>query len=244
MWVFDKYYFSSFDVRLIIQDMIKNEVTVPKTDEDLKIRSQMEKMVDSYDKYMRRITLGREKVLRTMTVSLAQIRPDDCILEVGCGTGTLTIEAKRKAGTNGKVFGIDLIPGMIEVSQHKAEKAGLDISFQVGSIDNIQFPDGQFDVVMCSFMIFHMSEKVRNKGIEEIYRVLRPEGRFLILDLSLPQKPLPRSILKLILGFMLKHDLKDLIPIMNAAGFSKAGLGQAKFRVFGLPLLSYVLGVK
>jgi ubiquinone/menaquinone biosynthesis C-methylase UbiE len=227
MWVFDKYYFSSFDVRLIIQDMIKNEVTVPKTDEDLKIRSQMEKMVDSYDKYMRRITLGREKVLRTMTVSLAQIRPDDCILEVGCGTGTLTIEAKRKAGT-----------------KHKAEKAGLDISFQVGSIDNIPFPDGQFDVVMCSFMIFHMSEKVRNKGIEEIYRVLRPEGRFLILDLSLPQKPLPRSILKLILGFMLKHDLKDLIPIMNAAGFSKAGLGQAKFRVFGLPLLSYVLGVK
>jgi len=214
------------------------------TNEDLLIKNQMEKMVGSYDKYMKRITLGREKALRTMTVNLAQIEQGDYVLEVGCGTGTLTLEAKRHTGTSGKAFGIDIIPGMIEVSRKKAEQADLEVSFQVGSIDKIPYPDSYFNVVMCSFMIFHMSERVRNKGIEEISRVLKPGGRFLILDLSLPQKPVSRSILKFFLGFMLKHDLNELIPNMKASGFSNVELSQAKFRVFGLPLLSYVSGIR
>ena len=74
----------------------------------------MEKMVPSDDSYMRKMTLGRERTLRETTVSLAQVKPGDCVLEVGCGTGTLTLAAKRQAGPSGKVFGIDIIPGMIE----------------------------------------------------------------------------------------------------------------------------------
>jgi ubiquinone/menaquinone biosynthesis C-methylase UbiE len=214
------------------------------SDEDRNIRSQMERMVGSYDKYMKRITLGREKALRTMTIDLARIKHGDCVLEVGCGTGTLTIEAKRKTGSTGKVSGIDIIPGMVEICQKKAEQAKLDVDFQVGSIEFIPFPDEYFDVVMCSFMIFHMSEKVRNKGIEEIYRVLKPNGRLLILDLSLVTRTVPRRILKFFLGFFLKHDLKELLPIINSSGFLKTEIGQAKFRVFGLPLLSFILGIK
>ena len=93
-------------------------------------------------------------------------------------------------------------------------------------------------------MIFHMSEKVRNKGIKEIYRVLKPQGRFLVLDLALPPNPASRKILKLFLGFMLKHDLKELQPIMESVGFSPIEISQAKFRVLGLPVLSFVLGTK
>jgi ubiquinone/menaquinone biosynthesis C-methylase UbiE len=214
------------------------------SDEDRNIRSQMEKIVGSYDKYMKRITLGREKALRTVTIDLAGIKQGDCVLEIGCGTGTLTLEAKRKAGSAGKVSGIDIIPGMIEICQKKAGQANLDVNFQVGSINLIPFPDKYFDVVMCSFMIFHMSGKVREKGIEDIYRVLKPNGRLLILDLSLPTHAVSRRILKFFLGFFLKHDLKELIPIMNSSGFLKIETDQAKFRVFGLPLLSYILGIK
>jgi ubiquinone/menaquinone biosynthesis C-methylase UbiE len=221
---------------------MKSEST--EIDEDLLIKNQMEKVVDSYDKYMRRITLGREKALRSMTVNLAVIKPGDCVLEVGCGTGTLTIEAKKQAGPTGKVYGIDLIPGMIDLSQRKARQANLEISFQVGSIESIPFSDRHFDAVICSFMIFHMSEKVRRKGIEEIHRVLKPNGRLLVLDLSVPNRSSWRRILKFFLGFMLKHELNELIPMMNAAGYSKTETGRAEFRVFGLPLLSYVRGIK
>jgi ubiquinone/menaquinone biosynthesis C-methylase UbiE len=213
-------------------------------DEDTAIKNQMEKMVDSYDLYMKRITLGRENDLRKMTVELAQIKPGDCVLEVGCATGTLTLAAKRKAGPSGNVFGIDIIPGMIERSRQKAAQASLDVTFQSGSIENIPFPENHFDVVMCSFMIFHMSEKVRHKGIAEIYRVLKPQGRLLVLDLGLPDHGLFRAIAKVVLGFMLKHDLKELIPVMKSTGFSEVQISKAKYRVFGFSLLSFVIGNK
>jgi ubiquinone/menaquinone biosynthesis C-methylase UbiE len=224
--------------------MTENKSILIKEDEDTIIKNQMEKMVHSYDKYMKRITLGREDSLRRMTVNLAQIKPGDCVLEIGCATGTLSLAAKRQAGTTGKVVGIDIIPGMIEVSRDKASQAGLDVTFQSGSIDAIPFPDGNFDVVMCSFMIFHMSEKVRNKGINEIYRVLKPHGRLMVLDLALPPNPVSKRILKLFLGFMLKHDLKELQPVMESSGFSQIEISQAKYRVLGLPILSYVRGTK
>lgn len=213
-------------------------------DEDSAIKSQMEKMVDTYDSYMRKITLGRENRLREMTIDLANVRQGDSVLEIGCGTGTLTLEAKRKSGPSGKAYGIDIIPGMVERSRQKAAQTNLDVTFQLGSIDNIPFPDDQFDVVMCSFMIFHMSEAVRCKGIEEIYRVLKPKGQIMVLDLNLPVRRVPRALMKMFLGFMFKHDLKELTPIMESIGFSELELKQAKFRILGMPVLSYVRGKK
>jgi ubiquinone/menaquinone biosynthesis C-methylase UbiE len=224
--------------------MTKNKLNQISDDEDIIIKSQMERMVNSYDQYMKRITLGRENALRAMTVNLAKVKPGDCVLEIGCATGSLSLAAKRQAGQDGSVFGIDIIPGMIEASKKKAEQAKLDVKFQLGNIEDIPFPDEIFDVVMCSFMIFHMSEKVRNKGIKEIFRVLKPKGNLLVLDLALPQNKVSRSILKLFLGFMLKHDLNELRPILEVSGFSQIEISQAKYRVIGLPILSYVLGTK
>lgn len=220
----------------------QNDATHERVDEDQLMKSQMEKMVPSYDSYMRKVTLGRERALRETTVSLAQVKPGDCVLEVGCGTGTLTLAAKRRTGPSGKVFGIDIIPGMIELSQGKAAEANEDIAFQVGSVDNIPFPENQFDVVMCSFMIFHMSEDIRRKGIAEIYRVLKPQGRLLVLDLALPARPMQRAIAKKLFGGMLQHDLQELSPLMNASGFSGVESGQARFRILGLSVLGFVRG--
>ena len=207
------------------------------------MKSQMEKMVPSYDSYMRKMTFGRERALRATTVSLAQVKPGDSVLEIGCGTGTLTLAAKRQAGSSGKVFGIDIIPGMIELSQHKAAQAGEEITFQLGSIDEIPFSENQFDVVMCSFMIFHMSEKVRRKGIAEIFRVLKPQGRFLVVDLALPTQALPRAIAKMLFGGMLEHDLRELLPLMEDSGFTDVEIATVKFRILGLSVLGYVRGI-
>jgi len=210
--------------------------------EDQIMKSQMEKMVDSYDAYMKRATFGHEQALRQTTVELAGVQPGDCVLEVGCGTGSLTLAAKRQAGLSGKVFGIDIITGMIEVSQRKAAEAHEEITFQEGSIDNIPFSADQFDVVMCSFMIFHMSEETRRKGISEIHRVLKPGGRLLVLDLAMPTRPFQRAIAQRLLGFSAGDDLRDLLPLMEASGFSDLKSGPAKFRLFGLSLIGYVRG--
>jgi ubiquinone/menaquinone biosynthesis C-methylase UbiE len=170
------------------------------------------------------------------------VKPGDCVLEVGCGTGTLTLAAKRKAGPSGNVFGIDIIPGMIEASQRKAAQANEEITFQLGSFDEIPFSDNTFDVVMCSFMIFHTSEMVRRKGVAEIHRVLKPQGRLLVLDLALPPQGLSRAIAKTLFGGMLQHDLRELIPLMEASGFSEVETAPAKFRILGLSVLAFVRG--
>ena len=222
--------------------MTENDLTHGQSDEDRIMKSQMEKMVDSYDSYMRKVTLGRERALREMTVNLAQVKPGDCVLEVGCGTGTLTLAAKQQAGPSGKVYGIDIIPGMIELSRQKAAQARADVTFQLGSMDDIPFPANQFDAVMCSFMIFHMSEMVRRKGIAEIYRVLKPQGRLLVLDLALPTQPVSRAIARTLFGGMLQHDLRELLPLMEASGFSDLEIAQARFRVLGLSILAFVRG--
>jgi ubiquinone/menaquinone biosynthesis C-methylase UbiE len=211
-------------------------------DVDKLMKSQMEKMVPSYDSYMKMMTFGRERTLRERTINLAQVKPGDSILEVGCGTGTLTLAAKRQAGPSGKAFGIDVIPGMIELSRRKASQANEQVTFQLGSIDDIPFSENQFDVVMCSFMIFHMSENTRRKGIAEIYRVLKPNGRLLVLDLALPAQPLQKTIAQLLLGGMLEHDMRELLPLMEASGFSDGEFGPVEFRILGLSVLAFVRG--
>lgn len=222
--------------------MKQNDSSGEHMDEDQLIRSEMEKIAPSYDAYMKKITLGREHLLRETTVNLAQVKPGESILEIGCGTGTLTLAAKRKAGASGKAFGIDIIPGMIKISQEKAAQANENIQFQIGSIDNIPFPENQFDVVMCSFMIFHMSENTRRKGIAEIYRVLKPGGRLLVLDLAMPTQLLSRLIAKILFGGFLQHELQELLPLMETSGFSDIEIGPANFRVLGLSILGFVRG--
>jgi len=93
-------------------------------------------------------------------------------------------------------------------------------------------------------MIFHMSEEVRQKGIMEIYRVLKPQGGLMVLDLTLPARGVSRAVAKVLFKFMLKHDLKELLPMMESSGFSGIQISQAKFRLFGFSLLSFVCGSK
>jgi ubiquinone/menaquinone biosynthesis C-methylase UbiE len=220
---------------------LKNS-THEQTDENKSMRDQMEKMAPSYDAYMRKATFGRERILRDMTVSMAGVKEGDSVLEVGCGTGTLTLAAKRQAGPSGKVVGIDVIPRMIELSKQKAAQANEQITFQLGSIDDIPFPENHFDVLLCSFMIYHMSETTRRKGLTEIHRVLKPNGRLLVLDMVSPRQPLPRAIAQMLFGGMLQHDLQDLLTLMEASGFSNIETGQAKFRVLGLSVLGFARG--
>ncbi len=145
-------------------------------------KGDLGRMARYYDLVMLLLTQGREKKLRQTTLALAQINPGDKVLEIGCGTGTLTIAAKLWVGTDGAATGIDIAPEMISAAVRKATRKGVEVFFQVGSIANIPFPENRFDKVICSFMIFHMPEDIRRKGLAEIHRVLKPGGRLFIID--------------------------------------------------------------
>ena len=223
--------------------MTQNDPVYESVDEDELMKSQMEKMVDSYDSYMRKVTFGREGALRAMTVNLAPVKPGDCVLEVGCGTGSLTLTAKKQAGASGKVFGIDIIPGMIELSRQKASQANEEITYQLGSIADIPFPANHFDIVMCSFMIFHMSETTRQKGIAEIFRVLKPQGCWLVLDSATPTRSWLKTFVKMLSGGELPPDLRVLQPLMESCGFSDIEIAPVNFRLLGFSPLTFVRGI-
>lgn len=138
-------------------------------------------------------SVGLEKVLYGMgekyyesIIELANIREGYKVLDVGCGTGTLTIREKRKVGDRGYVAGIDTSVEILELAGEKASKEDVDIDFKIGSIEEIPYDDNFFDVVTCSMVTHHLSSEGKGKGFSEIYRVLRPRGHLLLVDIGEP----------------------------------------------------------
>jgi ubiquinone/menaquinone biosynthesis C-methylase UbiE len=87
------------------------------------------------------------------------------------------------------------------------------VGFQVGSIEKIPFPDSRFDTIMCSFMIFHMPEDIRRRGLAEIRRVLKPGGGLFIIDTV---------------------DLRELEPVLKENSLKVAEIRKIKLNLMGL----------
>lgn len=187
-------------------------------------KGQMGAWAPYYDWIMKVLTLGREKALRQMTVAAAEAKAGDNVLEVGCGTGTLSFAIQETVGQSGKVDGIDAAPEMIERAIGKNKRAGKNVSFQVGRIESIPYPDNAFSAAICSFMIFHMPHDARKRGLQEIFRVLKPDGRLLIVD-----------ILK-------QEGINELQQLMKEAGFEKITDEKRKFS-FLFSNLIFVRGI-
>ncbi len=194
---------------------------------------QMGSWAPYYDFIMTLLTLGKERALRQMTVELAGVKPGDRVLEVGCGTGSLSLAAKAQAGPSGAVHGIDAAPEMVEVARRKAARLGVGVDFKVGLIQDIPFSKAQFDVVLCSFMIFHMPDDVRREGFGEIARVLKPGRQVAIVDSASPDQLPPRSLARALLGFVAQHSLEELLPMMREAGFVEIESGLTRFKMVG-----------
>jgi demethylmenaquinone methyltransferase/2-methoxy-6-polyprenyl-1,4-benzoquinol methylase/phosphoethanolamine N-methyltransferase len=167
-----------------------------------------------------------------MTLDLTGIAPGDKVLDVGCGTGTLTIAAKARAGASGEVHGIDAAPEMIEVARRKAVQKGIDVDFQVGLIEDIPFPDDEFDLVLSSLMLHHLPEDLKHRGFVEIRRVLKPGRRFLAVDLEFSAHHLFAGLATLFSGQgKVQSSLQSLTPMMEGAGFTAVESGRTRFNV-------------
>ena len=98
------------------------------------------------------------------------------VLDVGCGTGT-TLKLYHEAGC--RVFGIDTSPAMLEEAKNKT---GNQAELVLGNASDTNYPDGFFDLVIGMLTLHEMPRKIRPQVLSEMVRVLKPEGRMLLID--------------------------------------------------------------
>jgi ubiquinone/menaquinone biosynthesis C-methylase UbiE len=187
-----------------------------------------------YDLLVWLLTLGRERSFREKTLRFARLEPGESVLDVGCGTGTLAIAAKRHVGPTGTVYGIDASPEMISRAAIKARKAGVEVAFNIGTAQALPFPDARFDALLSTLMLHHLPRNARQRCAREMRRVLKPGGRALVVDFGEPQKK-RRGLL----SHLYRHGhvpLRDIIEVLCDAGLNVVESGAV-----GIKDLQFVL---
>ena len=173
-------------------------------------------------------------------VNLAAPIEGERVLDVCCGTGSLALTLKASLGARGSVHGIDASPEMIDLARHKALKAGMEMDFRVGLAQALPFPDKTFDLVVSQLAIHHLPGDLKVRAFGEMYRVLKPKGRCVIVDFE-PPKAIPwRYLARLFHGHvMMQSDVWHYREMMEGVGFNEIEVGQTRHR-----LLAFIRGRK
>ncbi len=168
--------------------MTKN--VTPYKNSDLGKKEQVKKMFDNisenYDNLNRVISFGIDVRWRKKVLKLVEQSNPDKILDIATGTGDLAILiSKTKAS---KIIGLDISSGMLEVGIKKIREKNLSnkIEMVLGDSEKIPFDDAYFDAITVAFGIRNFENL--EKGLSEILRVLKPNGTFVILETSIPEK--------------------------------------------------------
>jgi ubiquinone/menaquinone biosynthesis C-methylase UbiE len=179
----------------------------------------------AYDLLAWLFTRGNERAFRERMAALARLKAGESVLDVGCGTGTLAITAKRLVGPQGTVHGIDASPEMIARARRKAAKAGVEVIFENAVAESLPFSDARFDVVFTSMMLHHLPGEARRQCLREIRRVLKPGGRLLAVDFGGPERQRHGLIARFHHHRHSQFDLRTVVPMMQEAGLQRVGEG-------------------
>ena len=152
-----------------------------------KIQQMFDEIAPSYDKLNHIMSLDVDKLWRRHALKEIVDGTPQQILDVACGTGDSTIVTAKAVAPGSHVIGADISEGMMALVMDKARAAGVEdrVSLQVADGENLPFEDASFHRVTCAFGIRNFEHK--ELGLNEFYRVLKPGGKAVILELSVPR---------------------------------------------------------
>lgn len=164
-------------------------------------------------------------------LAFSVLKEGDVVLDLGSGAGFDSFLAARRVGTTGKVIGIDMTPEMIAKATANAKSGGYDnVEFLLGDIEALPLPDNSIDAAISNCVINLVPNK--EKVFRELYRVLRPGGRFMVSDLVL-LKELPEKVrtdVEAYVGCVAGAILKDqYLAVIRTAGFEDVRIVDQSF---------------
>jgi SAM-dependent methyltransferase len=176
----------------------------------------------------------RETTFKRALIAKADIQPGMKILDLGCGTGTLTVMIKQ-AHPTADVTGVDGDPAVLAIAHQKAAKTGVDITLDKGLAYALPYPDRTFDRVLSSLVFHHLTGENKQKAFGEILRVLKPGGELHLVDFGVQRTPLMRFLSGLVSRFEeTGENLAGRLPqMMQAAGFEFVSETGVQPTIFG-----------
>jgi ubiquinone/menaquinone biosynthesis C-methylase UbiE len=183
-----------------------------------------------YDLLTRLFGLNR---VHEQLIAQAELADNHRVLEIGCGTGNLTIRAQR-THPSAEVIGSDPDPLALRRAQRKAHGIS-GIRFEHGYAQRLPYADGEFDRVLSSMMLHHLDADAKTAAAAEVFRVLRPGGRLHLVDMGGDMTAHDGLAARLV-----KHsphaagNLGDAIPrLLHTAGFDCTEVATQRHRFVG-----------
>lgn len=164
----------------------------------------------------------QEERFKRALITQANLSPGHRVLDLGCGTGTLTVLLKQ-THPDANVTGLDVDPRILQIARAKATRAGVEIAFTLAVVFQLPYPDNTFDRVVSSLMLHHLTTGQKQRTAYEVFRVLRPGGSLHSVDFGRPHSPYGHVASTVIRIFELEEasgNVKGLLPEMfREAGF-------------------------
>ncbi|HYO07553.1 MAG TPA: bifunctional demethylmenaquinone methyltransferase/2-methoxy-6-polyprenyl-1,4-benzoquinol methylase UbiE [Tepidisphaeraceae bacterium] len=170
-------------------------------DKRRRVRQMFAAIAPSYDLNNRLHSLWQDQRWRKKAVSLAELKPLDEVIDVACGTGDLSLAFAKALdqlrelrmphqGVAGNVLGVDFTFEMLPIANRKSKATNC--KFVNGDAQSLPLPDASADVASIAFGIRNVQDPAA--AVREFHRVLRPGGRVIVLEFSLPTNPLLRGL--------------------------------------------------
>lgn len=150
------------------------------------VASMFDNISKKYDLLNHLLSLGIDIIWRKKAIKMLQKDRPNLILDIATGTGDFAIEALALQPE--KVIGVDISEGMLQEGRKKMKQKKLEhlIELQLGDSEKLLFPENKFDAVIVSFGVRNFENL--EKGLSDMYRVLKPGGKTVILEFSKPKK--------------------------------------------------------
>jgi len=181
----------------------------------------------------------REDVFKPALVQQAQILPGHRVLDLGCGTATLTILIKQRH-PEATVLGVDIDPRILSMAREKIARAGVEIPLDEGAATELPYPDETFDRILSSLVFHHLCPRDKLTAAREAFRVLRPGGTLHVADFGPPQSAL-MAVVTLWMRYFEEtrdHFAGRLSAVFGQAGFTPVEVTWRYSTFFG-PLALY-----